>query len=251
MRPRDRQSRILDIVHAQGKAAVDELAARFDASVETIRRDLTSLARNGKVEKVHGGAITPRTGEGPFAQRIQEHSLAKRHIARKARELVSPGDTIFIDTGSTTLIVAEELIGIDNLTIVTNSTAIARVIAAGNKTARLYLLGGNYNEDNRQTYGIMAVEQLEHFHGNLVILTVGAVEANTGIMDYSFDEAQIARAMLQRAERKVVVADSSKFDHTAPFVVAKFGEVDILVCEQAPTGPLSRGLSDARVNVIH
>ena len=110
MRPLDRQSRIIDTVRARGKASVDELAEMFGTSVETIRRDLSSLARKGRLEKIHGGAIPPRSlGEGPFEQRMQRNGLAKRHIAQKLRELISPGDTLLIDTGSTTLIVAEEL----------------------------------------------------------------------------------------------------------------------------------------------
>jgi DeoR/GlpR family transcriptional regulator of sugar metabolism len=251
MRPLDRQSRIIDTVRARGKASVDELAEMFGASVETIRRDLTALARKGQLEKIHGGAIPRRTpGEGPFEQRMQQNGLAKRHIAQKLRKLVSPGDTLLIDTGSTTLVVAEELAAIDDLTIVTNSTAIARAIATGNRTASIFLLGGNYIEDNRQTCGIMALEQLNQFHGNLAILTVAAVDAEAGLMDYSFDEAQMARAMLGRADRVIALADSSKFGQVAPFVVAGFEQVDVLVCEQPPTGSLARRLQDARVEVI-
>jgi DeoR family glycerol-3-phosphate regulon repressor len=252
MRPRDRQSLIIDTVRAQGKVAVGELAEMFDTSVETIRRDLSSLARNGKIDKIHGGATSPKNiGEGPFDQRMQQNGGAKRHIAQKAIELVSPGDTLLIDTGSTTLVFAEQLAAIDDLIVVTNSTAIARVVAAGNKTAKLFLLGGNYNEENRQTCGTMALEQLQQFSGNLVILTAGAVAADNGVMDYNFDEAQIARAMLQRAARKIVLCDSSKFGNNAPFVVSRLDEIDDLVCEQAPAGLLSENLRDARVNVIY
>jgi DeoR family glycerol-3-phosphate regulon repressor len=251
MRPLERQSRIIDTVRAQGKAAVDELAEMFGTSVETIRRDLTSLARKGQLEKVHGGAIPPRTlGEGPFEQRMQQNGLAKRRIAQRLRELISPGDTLLIDTGSTTLIAAEELVGIDDLTVVTNSTAIAKVIAAGNRTASIFLLGGNYFEDNRQTCGIMALEQLNQFHGNFAILTVAAVDGNAGLMDYSFEEAQMARAMLRRVDRRIALADSSKFGQVAPFVVAELEQVDALVCEQAPSGNFARCLQDAGVEVV-
>ena len=252
MRPIERQSRIIDTVRARGKAAVDELAEMFGTSVETIRRDLTTLARKGQLQKIHGGAIPPRSlGEGLFEQRMQRNGLAKRHIAQKLRELVSPGDTLLVDTGSTTLIVAEELAAVDDLTIVTNSTSIAKVIAAGNKTASIFLLGGNYIEDNRQTCGIIAQEQLNQFHGNFAILTVAAVDGNAGLMDYSFEEAQMARAMLRRADRGIALADSSKFGQVAPFVVAGFEEIDALVCEQAPGKDLASHLQNARVTVVY
>jgi DeoR family glycerol-3-phosphate regulon repressor len=251
MRPRDRQFRIIDLVRTQGKVTVDELAESCAASAETIRRDLTLLAANGKIQKIHGGAIPTRDfGEGPFAQRMQRNGQAKRLIAQKARQLVSPGDTLLIDTGSTTLIIAEELAGIDDLTVVTNSTAIAWTISSANKTVQMYLLGGTYNEDNRQTCGRMALNQLDSFHGNLAIITVGAIAAGIGAMDYNCDEAEIASAMIAHTDKVILLVDSSKFDRVAPFVVASFDRIDSLVCERTPEGALADSLNAAQVEII-
>jgi len=240
------------MVRSQGKVTVDELVESCAASAETIRRDLTLLAANGKIQKIHGGAIPTRDfGEGLFAQRMQQNGQAKRLIAQKARQLVSPGDTLLIDTGSTTLVIAEELAGIDDLTVVTNSTAIARAISSANKTTQMYLLGGTYNEDNRQTCGRMALNQLDGFHGNLAIVTVGAIAAGIGAMDYNCDEAEIASAMIARTDKVILLVDSSKFDRVAPFVVASFDRIDVLVSEKAPQGALADSLSTARVEMIY
>ena len=174
MHPRDRQSRITDMVRSQGKVSVDQLVETFHTSAETIRRDLTFLAANGKIQKIHGGAIALRNfGEGPFAQRMLLNSQAKRLIAQQVRRLVSPGDSLLIDTGSTTLAIAEELTTIDDLTVITNSAEIARIITSANKTVQMFLLGGNYIGDNRQTCGTMAIKQLEGFHCNIALLTAG------------------------------------------------------------------------------
>jgi DeoR family glycerol-3-phosphate regulon repressor len=251
MRPRDRQLRIIDLVRTQGKVSVDELVREFSSSAETIRRDLTMLSANGKIKKIHGGALPLRDfGEGAFAQRMLQNAEAKRLIADKARQLVSPGDSLFIDTGSTTLVMAEALATIDELTVTTNSTAIARIIGSANETTRIYLLGGSYNEDNRQTCGAMALNQLDGFHGNLAIVTVGAVSANGGVMDYSFDEMTIASAMISRSERVVILADASKFDRVAPFVVASFEQIDVLVSDRKPQGELAERLSQTAVEVL-
>ena len=240
------------MVRTQGKVTVDELVATCAASAETIRRDLTLLAANGKIQKVHGGAMPTRDfGEGPFAQRMQQNGAAKRLIAQKARQLVSPGDTLLIDTGSTTLVIAEELAGIDDLTVVTNSTAIAKTISSANKAAQIYLLGGTYNEDNRQTCCSMALNQLDSFHGNLAILTVGAIAADIGAMDYSCNEAEIASAMIARSDKVILLVDSSKFDRVAPFVVASFDKIDALVCERSPQGALADSLKAAQVEMIY
>ncbi len=251
MRPRDRQLRITDLVRTQGKVSVDELVQRFSSSAETIRRDLTLLSANGKIKKIHGGAVALRDfGEGAFAQRMLQNAEAKRLIADKARHLVSPGDSLFIDTGSTTLVMAEALATIDELTVVTNSTAIARVISSANESTQIYLLGGAYNKDNRQTCGAMALNQLNGFHGSLAIVTVGAVSAEAGLMDYSFDEAAIASAMIARSDRVIVLVDASKFDRVAPFVVASFEQIDALVSDRAPQGALAERLNQAAVEVF-
>jgi DeoR/GlpR family transcriptional regulator of sugar metabolism len=129
MNPKARQSQILDLVRQHGRASVEELASRFSASRETIRRDLNVLSKAGIILKVHGAAKLPHAqGEGPFEQRMTEHASAKREIARRAAPLVGPGDTVFIDTGSTTLFYAEAIAKTDGLTVVTNSTEIARII---------------------------------------------------------------------------------------------------------------------------
>ena len=142
MRPRDRQLRIIDLVRTQGKVSVDELTQRFSSSAETIRRDLSQLSADGKLKKIHGGAVALRDyGEGAFAQRMQQNAGAKRLIADKARGLVSAGDSLLIDTGSTTLVAAEALATIDGLTVVTNSTAIARVISATSDSAGIFPAG--------------------------------------------------------------------------------------------------------------
>jgi len=251
MRPRDRQLRIIDLVRTQGKVSVDELVQEFSSSAETIRRDLTLLSANGKVKKIHGGAVALRDfGEGAFAQRMLQNAEAKRLIADKTHQLVAPGDSLFIDTGSTTLVLAEALATIDELTVTTNSTAIARIIGSANETTQIYLLGGSYNEDNRQTCGAMALNQLDGFHGNLAIVTVGAISANGGVMDYNFDEAAIASAMIARSERVIIVADASKFDRVAPFVVASFEQVNVLVSDRAPQGVLAERLNQAAVEVL-
>ena len=250
MRPVERQARIIDLVRTRGRVTVDELVRDFSISAETIRRDLTLLATTGKIQKIHGGAVPPRDfGEGAFAQRMRQNTAAKRLIARQTHRLVSPGDTLFIDTGSTTLAMAEELNRIDDLTIVTNSTAIARVISSANESARVYLLGGAYSEDNRQTCGAMAISQLDGFHGDLSIITVGAVAAGVGVMDYNAAEAEIAAAMIARSDRTVILADASKFDRVAPFVVASFDRIDNLVCDSAPTVALAASLEQAGVKV--
>ena len=252
MRPLVRQTQITDVVRQEGRVSVEALVARFDISPETIRRDLGVLSKAGKIHKVHGGAMPPRLfGEGLLKQRVLENVAAKRYIAQKARLLLAPGETLFIDTGSTTLTFAEELSGVDDLTVITNSTEIAATIAAGNDTSRVFLLGGEYHADNRETCGLMAIDQISAFCANHVVLTIGGMDAEAGIMDFNFAEAQIARAMIKQAESAVVLADSTKFNRIASFSVGAFDRFDYLVCETPPSGPLADMLLRKNVKILH
>ena len=165
--------------------------------------------------------------------------------------LISPGETLLMDTGSTSLIFAEELVAIDNLTIITNSAEIARVISSGNFTSQVFLLGGTYQNDNRQTYGAMAIDQLKRSRADRAVLTVGAVDAESGVMDYNPNEADMARAMMQRAGNVILLVDSSKFGKLATFTVSGFDAVDSIVSEQVPDEDLAEALARDNVKIIY
>ena len=250
MKPDHRQILIMDILHESGKVSVKDLVSRLDVSAETIRRDLTLLRDTGKLQKTYGGAVSPRIpGEGPFIQRMNENRTAKQMIAKKGCSLILPGDILFIDTGSTTLAFAEELVGIDELTIITNSAGIANTMGA-NSTSRVFLVGGQHNIDNNETTGPMAISQLSQFWVNHAILTIGGIHEKTGICDFNINESLIARAMIEQADNTVVLADPSKMDKIAPFKVASLNQIGHLICYKKPENPLSEALEQANVCII-
>ena len=251
MTPSVRQAKIANLIRQHDHATVNELAKMLHTSRETIRRDLTELARTGKVQKFHGGASLPMvTGEGQFHDRMGKNVAAKVQIAAAAIKLVSPSETILIDTGSTTLYFAEKLAEISDLTVVTNSTEIARVMSAGPSLSRTFLLGGEFHADNRQTIGSMAISQLKSFRAHHAILTIGALDARTGVMDYSIEEAQLARAMVEQAEILTILVDSSKFEQIASFEVCGLAKVTNLVCDTPPSSKMKTALAEANVNII-
>ncbi|MGI9317829.1 MAG: DeoR/GlpR family DNA-binding transcription regulator [bacterium] len=252
MRPSQRQSEIADLVRQVGNVSVEELCARFQSSAETIRRDLNALAGVGKVKKIHGGATLPVTvGEGPFQQRLGEHIAAKREIARKAVQLIRPGETIFIDTGTTTLTFAEEFNDIDGLTVVTNSLEIARHIGSQSGTSiRVFLLGGEYNAENRETSGQEAAAQLGAFRAHHAFIAVGCVDSEAGATDFNLEEAQLARAMIARSKQAIILADRSKFDRFAGYEVGPLEQFDYLVCDETPGSTLLQALHRNSVKVI-
>jgi DeoR family transcriptional regulator, glycerol-3-phosphate regulon repressor len=247
--PKLRRERIAEAVRRQGKVSVEQLAARFHTSHETIRRDLSALAESGVVQKFHGGAKLPRTQqeEGPFRERMTMNAVAKRIVAGKAARLIAPGETVFIDTGSTTLMCAEEIAKIGGLTVITNSTRIAAVLAEhGNRTA-IFLLGGRFDGDNHETVGPTAISEIQSFHADHALITIGALDESAGATDYNFDEAQIARAMIDNADNVIVAADASKFQRRAAFAVCPLARIGALVCDRAPSGGLAAALAAEKI----
>jgi DeoR family glycerol-3-phosphate regulon repressor len=248
--PKLRQEKIAEAVRRHGKVSVEQLAARFKTSHETIRRDLTALAETGSVLKFHGGAKLPRRQEeGPFRERMALNAVAKRVVAEKTARLIAPGDTIFIDTGSTTLMCAEEIAKIGGLTVITNSTRIAAVMSErGNRTV-IFLLGGRFDGDNQETVGPTAISEIQSFHADHALITIGALDAAAGATDFNFDEAQVARAMMEQADNLIVAADASKFQNRAAFAVCPLERIGALVSDRAPPGELEAALAAAEVAV--
>ncbi|WP_439813605.1 DeoR/GlpR family DNA-binding transcription regulator [Zavarzinia sp. CC-PAN008] len=232
MKPHTRQVQIAELIQQEGEVSVEHLAQHFDVSAETIRRDLALLSENGQVQKVHGGARRPRLiVEGSYAERQDSEAAAKARIGRALADIVEPGETLFIDTGSTTLAAAEYLAAIPRLTIVTNSWRLAERMAQAGSDAAIYLLGGRYNGDNAQTTGTLATEQVRAFQADRAVLTVAAIWPDIGAMDASFEEAQVARAMIANARSLTVLADHTKFGRRAAFSVCACGEIDQLVSD--------------------
>jgi DeoR family glycerol-3-phosphate regulon repressor len=250
MKPKQRQSRILDVVARDGEATVDALAVEFDVSAETIRRDLAQLAMSGALQKVHGGARRLRMhAEGSFQERMGEDAAAKQIIAQKLAQVIEPGDTLFMDTGTTTLFCAEALAGVPDLTVITNSIRVAQALARGAGRARVFLLGGDYAADNAQTRGPIALDQIDRFQADHAVLAVAALDTVGGAADADFDEAQVARAMLTNATNVIVVAQAAKLGRKAAHRICRLDEIDMLVCDAVPGDAFRAALDAAHVQV--
>lgn len=244
IKPKQRQSHILDTVSEQGQVSVDLLALRFNVSVETIRRDLGYLANCGVLQKIHGGAKSlPLQTENSFAERMTDSVAAKQVIGQKLAKIIKPGTTLFLDTGSTTLICAKQLLDVQGLTVVTNSLRIAQVLGKSKAGITVHLLGGRYDEDNDETTGPLTIEQIGHYQADYAVLCAAAVDVDIGVTDANFDEAQIAMAMINCANRIIVVADSSKLDNKAAYRVCRLNRMDALVCEVTPSAKLTKALA--------
>ena len=254
MKRSDRHNEIVKLVHKAGEASVDELADELGVSRETMRRDLSDLDTSGRLRKFHGGARMRSSGsadpsaEGPFTLRMGENTAAKRKIAYKASTLLAPGDSLFIDTGTTTLMLAEALVQLPPLVVITNSWRIAATMVA-NAHHEVFLIGGAYGSDAGETLGQFAVEQIRKFRARHAFLTAGAID-HSAVMDFDAQETEIARVMIERVETVTVLADSSKFGKRGIFEVAPWGAIGRLVCDRRPPPPIEGAIESAGTQII-
>jgi DeoR family transcriptional regulator, glycerol-3-phosphate regulon repressor len=244
-----RQSDILRLVREHGTCSIAHLADALKVSFETIRRDVKPLAEAREVLKQHGSVSMPyEVGEAPFERRMRENAEAKRAIARHAARLVSDGDSLMLDNGTTNSIFARELLKKRNLTVVTNSSDIARTLATVNGN-RVYMAGGELNGDNGGAFGPSAIQFAASFRVRFAIISIGAIDAEFGASDSFLPEAEFARMVLSRGERRIILTDSSKFGRTALIKVCDLAALDQIVTEKAPPQPIAAALADANVQV--
>jgi DeoR family glycerol-3-phosphate regulon repressor len=245
-----RHTEITRIVHDRMSASVADLAHELGVSAETIRRDLRLLSERGDLLKLHGAATLPHAlSEAPFERRMRENADAKRIIARLAASRIADGDSIMLDTGTTTSFLARELLHKRGLTVVTNSSDIARTLATVNGN-RVYMAGGELRGDNGAAFGEAAIQFVQRFNVRHAIITAGALDASSGVNDYHWEEAEFARTILTRGEERMVVTDSSKFNRAALVNVCGFSGFDLLVTDRPPDGMLADALAAAEVEVM-
>jgi DeoR family glycerol-3-phosphate regulon repressor len=243
-----RHGTILEILDGEGTVSIAALAERLRVSAETVRRDLRPLAARGTVVRMHGAVgLAARSGEAPFQRRMSENAEAKQRIARAAAATIRNGESVAMDTGTTTSFLARALAAHERLDIVTNSMDVARTLSGRNGHS-VHLVGGRVNGDSGALLGSAAVDAVTRFRVDHAMISAGAIGV-AGVMDFHPDEAEFARALLRVGRRRVVISDSGKFGREALVVVCVLTEIDDIVTDAAPPARLDAALRLSNVVV--
>ncbi len=251
----ERQRQIEQLIAADGRVAVLDLADRFGVTTETVRRDLATLERAGVVRRVHGGAVQrgrASTAEASVAERSARRSTAKESIARAAVDLLDAqlGGAVYLDAGTTTAAVAHLLAGGSRgeLEVVTHSMGVAQTLA-GAPGIGLTAIGGRVRGLTAAAVGAQTVETIGRLRPDIAVLGTNGVAAGFGLSTPDPDEAAVKRAIVVAARRVVLVADSEKFDAEFLVAFAALTDIDVLITDIAPEGALAAALADADVEV--
>src|SRR5450432_3390421 len=203
----ERRRVILDLLNRESRVLVTDLSSRFDTSQITIRKDLEALHAQGLLHRTHGGALTVQSGalaDPSLQEKEKLHHGEKLRIAAAAVRLIEEGQSIILDSGTTTTTIARSLRGHRKLTVITNAVNIAAELA--NSDIEVLLTGGSVRRNSFSLVGPLAEESLRQ-------LSVDGFDVKLGLSTPNLLEAKVNRIMVERARRVVAVCDSSKFGH--------------------------------------
>lgn len=209
----DRYTSILDLLSSIKQVKTDRIVDELGVSRETVRRDLIELEAQGKLKRVHGGAVKIQV-EPPLTERVQTRVRFKKAIARRAVCDIKRGQTVYVDAGSTTAILAQELAKLADITVLTNSFDVALRMNVGRPGARhgnrVIVMGGSMENALPATYGEITIAEIHRYRVDMALLSPVGIDAAAGATSFAPREAEIARAMANNAESVVILADHSK-----------------------------------------
>ncbi|KPZ14402.1 hypothetical protein ALP50_200225 [Pseudomonas syringae pv. spinaceae] len=245
-----RLDEIMRLLAQQQRVKASDLAQLLFVSEETIRRDFKHLEEEGRLRRIHGGAILPRSSEElPLQERSRLKPRAKAGIATCAAQLVTEGMAIFLDTGTSTLALAQQLTRFSQLKIITNSLDIAQLISHQSDNQVLVAPGDVRRTDNA-LIGPHTLEFARQFHYDIAFMGIGGIDLDLGLMDYQEPEAMLRRTLVRHCARSVVLADDGKFGHRTFINTLPFAAITTLVTNRPLSDEFATRLEKDHVDTL-
>lgn len=232
MFPEERRKKILEILNEQGRCRVANLAKQLAVSEVTIRMDLDVLEKQGLLFRTHGGAIlNPKTG---YERAYQDEELSfpeeKRRIGWRASQLVSDGDTVILDVGTTVMEVARQLVRYKDLTVVTNALNVATWLE-NYAQITVIVTGGTLRATQHSLVNPYADLVLERVHADIAYIGANGIDVRYGVTNVNIPEAEMKNRFLKASRRQILVADSSKIGNVARAKVGDLDDFDLLITD--------------------
>ena len=254
----ERRNKIIDLVNESGSVLVADLSSAFEVSEVTVRSDLSLLAQKGLLSRFHGGASIRKEkavteyekpqDEMMLEQRYLQATDPKKRIAQAAAGMVKPGDTVILDSGSTTMLLAEELVKSGDITVITNNLPAAFVLSE-NPDITLVVCGGTLRHKTRSLHGNITEFALQGIVANLMFVGADGLDAATGITTFN-EGYSISGIMAGAAQRVVVVTDSSKFGRRGYNLVLPMEKIDTIVTDTGISEEAKLALKETSTTLI-
>src|ERR1700735_3370083 len=251
MMAEERRTQILQIVRSEGRARVNELANRFSSSAVTIRNDLNELHQRGLVLRSHGGAVLPDKilRESPVQERLKAYSDEKRRIGAMAVSLIHDGETIILDSGTTTLEIARQMKKMQGLQVITNGVNIAAELLDA-RGVQVFIVGGTVRGESASISGRFTEEMFDQFSADKLFLSGAGCDLDFGVSGANLEETMVNRAMLRISREIILVADASKFSKRSRSRIAPFSQIDTVISNTSLDEDIQAKLRGQGCNLI-
>lgn len=245
----DRYKKIVELVNERGSIRVSELSVLCLVTEETIRRDLDRLARNGRLLRSHGGAVSirDRQPETPYAEREIMNAAEKQRIAREAIMMIKPGDRILLDASTTAWYMASLLPDMP-LTVLTNSIKVA-IELSGKERIEVFSTGGQLSRRSMSYVGHLAERSLDLYHVDKLFFSCKGFHFGRGVSESNELQAMVKRKMLSTSEQAILLCDSSKLGIQAFTHVAETNELDVVITDYKPTSEQLKQLQELNIDI--
>ena len=229
----ERRHRIVELLRAQGKVTVEALAARFATSAVTIRTDLAALEAGGALERTHGGALLRQDNDDrPINVKRTLHHAEKVRIAKAAAALIQDGETVILDSGTTTAEIAKQIrrLEVQSINVITNALNIAALLT-DIPAVRLIMPGGILRPESNSLSGHMAEAALANLQADRLFLGADGLDPERGVMTPHLPEAQLNAKMIEISRQVIVVADSSKLMRRNISLIARVEQLHMIITD--------------------
>lgn len=247
----ERYNKISELISRNGAVTTSDLVRLFGVSVETIRRDLLAMEKQGNLSRVHGGAVKKGSMK-PFLgleERIQEFGEQKRNLSIKALDFVSDGDVVAIDSGSTAMFFAEAVRErFSELTVVTHSLDVFNILSDC-KGFTVILCGGYYMQDEKAFCGSLTLDMLETLHIHKAFIFPSAISLEYGICDYQKDLYQVQKKLIGSSEEIYILADSTKYEKKALLKLDDMSDKYIYVTDSQLSAELEKLYKENNISI--
>ncbi|WDP93343.1 MAG: DeoR/GlpR transcriptional regulator [Desulfobacter sp.] len=245
-----RQNGIVQLVRENGFATVEEMARQFKVTPQTIRRDINTLNKEGRITRHHGGAAASGSTENlAYTRRKKLLQAEKKDIARAAAALVPDNSSLFINIGTTTEQVARALAHRRRLKVITNNLNIAAIMGS-NEDFQVLVSGGIVRARDNGITGDSAIRFIRRFKADIGIIGISGIDGDGTLLDYDFMEVDVARAIMDNAGKVILVADHSKFNRSAMVKLGNIAEIHTLVTDREPPPTVTAVMKKSGVNLV-
>lgn len=250
-----RKNKILELLEKNTQVSTQQLEEELNVSGATIRNDLTELEAKGLIKRIHGGAILPESENEEensfrsFHKRSEKHIKEKKAIGKKAKDLITEGQTVILDASSTILYLLPYLLNCSKLTIVTNGIYTA-METRNESNFNVILLGGILRPKSGSVEGLLGSDMLNNISADLMFTSSHGFTVEDGLTDFNFYEVELKKKMVSKAKKLIALVDHTKIGHTSAASFAKSSEIDLLITDSGISEEEVEKIKNAGIDIL-